>query len=577
MKNSLKFQLDRMYRLMENKTPSNKKIISEQILSKVFELVEYFGKSKDEILNKIKGGGFKESERVAQSFENLLDKEIRMLSQEEYQFVSAIIRRLAPEVFQTFERNLEQIITSRNTVSNFFNNVKIKLADGTITPQDFVNYIRTTYQKEINIEAVILYVEKLKGVSDDIIPPESILKRIWESIKKTSTSILTIPGEFWNVLIYEIKNTRIPTLVSQFAQKMKTNYESYENTLKPLEEQMIAQYDMIMTKITTGKNYDFTTEINNINNLLENYRLLKVKGAKTFYDDFTNKLKKEDKFKELFTPESPFYIKKLFTTNGEIDFYIKLIDGYASSQKILPKIEITISKMEAAIKLAKGLYPFDKTQKLDLTRLLNLFLTWSPRSFEEASRNRDLMGTRKWVIKGVGQKIVFTVFVIGAWYAFVKVCLTYLLLAVNNNRIKDGKEPYKKVSFVTMEDFDLVNKQDSQWLAVPTMGLKMWMNGLSFLGSDASKVSFWSPAASLYPYLNKTVLFFLNPKRENLPVIVGSEENLQNEVNTSVADTIQKVNSDPKLKQYTDSMNLIIPTSDSIINKTNETISEIIK
>jgi hypothetical protein len=109
------------------------------------------------------------------------------------------------------------------------------------------------------------------------------------------------------------------------------------------------------------------------------------------------------------------------------------------------------------------------------------------------------------------------------------------------------------------------------------MGLKIWMNSLSFIGADATKVSFWSPAASLYPYLSETVLFFLNPKRENLPAIVGSEENLQNEVNTSVADTIQKVNSDPKLKQYTDSMNLIIPTSDSIINKTNETISEIIK
>ena len=562
---------------MENKTTSNKKIISEQVLSKLLELVEYFGKSKDEIINSIERSGLKESERVAESFKNLLDKSISALTPEEYKFISAVIRRIVPEVFVEFERNLVEIITSRNTVSGFFDRVKTQLKNGTMTPQNFVAYIRNYYQKDINIDAVILYVEKLKNVSEDIIPPENLLQKIWANIEKTTTSIITIPGEFFKVLFNEISQTKIPTLVSGLMKKMEINYQSYETTLKPIEEKMIEQYNMVMNKITTGKNYDFTMEIDNINKLLEQYRLEKVKGAKTFYDKFAFDLKQDNKFKPIFDEKSPFYIGKLFTANGEIELYTKIIDGYTSSQKILPKIEITVSKMEAAKKLAAGLNPFNKNQKLEISRLVNLFLTWSPRSFEEAAFNRGILGTRKWIIQGVGQKIVFSVFVLGAWYAFSKVCLNYLLLTVNNYRIKNGKEPYQNVGFVTMEDFEMVNKQDSNWLAAPIMGLKIWMNSLSFLGTDATKVSFWSPVASLYPYLNETVLFFLNPKVQKLPNLQGAENALDNEVRTAIADTTEKVNSDPNLKKYADSVNIVVPTPDSIINKTNESISEILK
>jgi hypothetical protein len=583
MKNNLKFQLERMYRLMEDKKPSTKTNINEVVTTtllpklKVSEILDYFGLRKDDIINGIEKSGLKESERVAENFNNLLEKTTKELSEEEVKFVSAILRRLFPSMIKNFEDQIKKVIESKSIVKGFFESVKNQLKTGKITPQGFADLMKKYYSIEVNPEAIKIYVDFLTNAADDIIVVENLLEKIWNSVTKTGKSIASIPEEFWNVLVSEIKQTKIPTLVGNFMEKMKVSYESYDNTLKPLEQEMVKQYDMIMNKITTGKNYDFTIEVGNLNNLLQQYRLQKVKGSKTFFDVFVGQLKKEPKFKQFFIAESPFYYRKWWTSNGESDFHIKLIDGYTKSEKILPKIEMTTSKMEAAKKLIDGLNPWDKTQKLQLSRLVNLFLTWSPRSFEEASINRGLLGTRKWIIKGIGQKIVFTVFVLGAWYAFVKVCLNYLLLAVNNNRIKNGQEPYRNVSFVTMEDFDLVNKQDSNWLAAPIMGLKIWMNSLSFIGADATKVSFWSPAASLYPYLSETVSFFLNPKRENLPDLKGVDEKLDNEVKTSVADTTEKVSSDPKLKEYTDSVSLVIPTSDSIINKTNESISEIIK
>lgn len=584
MKNNLKFQLERMYRLMEDKKPSTKTNINEVVTTtllpklKVSEILDYFGLRKDDIINGIEKSGLKESERVAENFNNLLEKTTKELSEEEVKFVSAILRRLFPSMIKNFEDQIKKVIESKSVgVKGFFESVKNQLKTGKITPQGFADLMKKYYSIEVNPEAIKIYVDFLTNAADDIIVVENLLEKIWNSVTKTGKSIASIPEEFWNVLVSEIKQTKIPTLVGNFMEKMKVSYESYDNTLKPLEQEMEKQYDMIMNKITTGKNYDFTIEVGNLNNLLQQYRLQKVKGSKTFFDVFVGQLKKEPKFKEFFIAESPFYYRKWWTSNGESDFHIKLIDGYTKSEKILPKIEMTTSKMEAAKKLINGLNPWNQTQKLQLSRLVNLFLTWSPRSFEEASINRGLLGTRKWIIKGIGQKIVFTVFVLGAWYAFVKVCLNYLLLAVNNNRIKNGQEPYRNVSFVTMEDFDLVNKQDSNWLAAPIMGLKIWMNSLSFIGADATKVSFWSPAASLYPYLSETVLFFLNPKRENLPDLKGIDEKLDNEIKTSVADTTEKVSSDPKLKEYTDSVSLVIPTSDSIINKTNESISEIIK
>ena len=584
MKNNLKFQLERMYRLMEHKKPSTKTNINEVVTTTllpkytVSEILDYFGLHKDDIINGIEKSGLKESERVVENFNNLLEKTTKELSEEEAKFVSAILRRLFPSMIKNFENQIRKVIESKSVgVKGFFESVQNQLKTGKITPQGFADLMKKYYSIEVNPEAIKIYVDFLTNAADDIIVVPNLLEKIWNAVTKTGKSILSIPEEFWNVLVSEIKQTRIPTLAGKFMEKMKVSYESYDNTLKPLEQEMNKQYEMIMNKITTGKNYDFTTEVANLNNLLEQYRLQKVKGAKTYFDVFARELQKEPKFKQFFNPQSPFYYRKWWTANGESDFHMKLMDGYAKAEKILPKIEVTTSKVEAARKLIGGLNPWNKNQKFQLSRLVNLFLTWSPRSFEEASINRGILGTRKWIIKGVGQKIVFTVFVLGVWYAFAKVCLNYLLLAVNNFRIKNGQEPYKNVGFVTMEDFELVNKQNSQWLAVPTMGLKLWMNSLSFLGSDATKISFWSPAASSYPYLSKTVAFFLNPKRENLPELQGVDQNLDNEVKTSVADTTEKVSSDPKLKEYTDSVGLVIPTSDSIINKTNESISEIIK
>jgi hypothetical protein len=583
MKNNLKFQLERMYRLMEDKKPSTKTNINEVVTTvllpkfKVSEILDYFGLHKDDVINGIERSGLKESERVVENFNNLLEKTTKELSEEEVKFVSAILRRLFPSMIKNFEDQIRKVIESKSTVKGFFESVQNQLKTGKITPQGFADLMKKYYSIEINPEAIKIYVDFLTNAADNIIVVENLLEKIWSTVTKTGKSIAMIPVEFWNVLSSEIKQTKIPTLAGKFMEKMKVSYESYDNTLKPLEDEMIKQYDIIMNKITTGKNYDFTTEVNALNNLLEQYRLQKVKGAKTFFDVFVGQLQKEPKFQKLFNPESPFYYRKWWTSNGESDFHIKLMDGYANAEKILPKIEMTVSKMEAAKKLIGGLNPWNKNQKFEFSRLVNLLLTWSPRSFEEAAFNRGILGTRKWIIKGIGQKIVFTVFVLGAWYAFAKVCLTYLLLVVNNYRIKNGQTPYKDVGFITMEDFDLVNKENPNWLAAPTMGLKIWMNSLSFIGSDATKVSFWSPAASAYPYLSKTVLFFLNPKRENLPDLKGVNENLDNEVKTSVADTTEKVNGDSKLKEYTDSVNLVIPTSDSIINKTNESISEIIK
>jgi len=75
---------------------------------------------------------------------------------------SDIVIRDNPEILEAFENKLEQIITGRNFVPGFFNTIKTKLADGTITPQDFVDFMRNTYQKDINIDAVIIWKNSLQ-------------------------------------------------------------------------------------------------------------------------------------------------------------------------------------------------------------------------------------------------------------------------------------------------------------------------------------------------------------------------------------------------------------------------------
>ena len=80
---------------------------------------------------------------------------------------SDIVIRDNPEILEAFENKLEQIITSGNAarrynVRVFFTTIKTHLTNGTMTPQNFVDFMRNTYQKDINIDAVIIWKNSLK-------------------------------------------------------------------------------------------------------------------------------------------------------------------------------------------------------------------------------------------------------------------------------------------------------------------------------------------------------------------------------------------------------------------------------
>lgn len=588
MKNNLKFQLDRMYRLMENKTPSNKKIISEQVLSKLFEVIESFGKSTDEILNKIKGGGFKQSERLAQSFENLLDKELRSLSQEEYQFVSAMIRRVAPEILESFENNLEQIITRGNAargynVRGFFNTIKTQLTNGTMTPQNFVNFIKNTYQIDINIDAVILYVDKLKNVSTVIDKiPENYGDKIYWAIKNILDNVVAVPVEFFKTLWVELANTKIPSLVRNMQNGLKVSYKNtYEQVLKPLEEDMTNQLDIILNKAKVGGNRDYTNEIKIINEKLQQYRTQRVVAAKTHFDEFLELLKKEPKFKEFFDPKSTSYYEKWWSANGETQFLIRLLEGYEKSEKILPKIEITVSKMEGMLKLLKALIPGTGVPfwtKETWSRLANVVLFWSPRSFQEEVINYNILGFRTWIIRGAAQKIIFSIFVVGFWYSFGKAFIEYILSSVNASRIAKGEKPYDWVDKITQEDMDEIKDLGSNY-AIFALWFNQWSKSTKFLVGDTQEMIFWSPAAAWTPQLFKLVNELRKPKPNVLPILqkIGPDT-LQNEVKSISTDSINVLNGDPKNKQYVvDTLKLDVPTGDQIIEKSDSLISNLIK
>lgn len=584
MKNNLKFQLDRMHRLMENKNPSNKKIISEQVLSKVFDVIESFGKSTDEILNLIKGAGFKESERVAKSFENLLNKEIKSLSQEEYKFVSAIIRRVVPEVFESFELNLEKIISSKNSVPGFFDKVKTKLINGQMTAQDFVYYMRTMYQKEINVDAVNLYIEKLKNVSDTIESlPENSTHKILLALKNILDNVKAVPADFFKTLWVELKNTKFPSFViNNMKNRLKLSYDqTYDQNLKPLEKEMTDQLERILNKRNIGGNRDYTNEIKIINEKLQQYRTQRVQAAKTHFDEFLELLKKEPKFQEFFDPKSNSYYQKWWSANGETNFLIRLLEGYEKSEKMLPKIEITVSKVEALKKLLAAFVPgsgVSLNTKETYSRLLNVVLFWSPRSATEEIINYNILGFRTWFVKGVAQKIIFSIFVVGFWYSVGRAFIDYILSSVNASRIAKGEKPYDWIDKITQEDMNEIKDLGGVY-AIFALWINQWSKSTRFLSGDMGQAFFWSPAAQWTPELFKLVNELRKPKPNMLPVLhTISPDSLQNEVRSVTSDSINVLNGDPKTKQYVvDTLKLSVPTGDQIIEKSDSLISNLIK
>jgi hypothetical protein len=296
------------------------------------------------------------------------------------------------------------------------------------------------------------------------------------------------------------------------------------------------------------------------------------------FDTFLNTIKSDNKYKRFFNPEDPYYYKKWYSDHGENQFYIRLIEGYEKSTGKFPKIEMTVSKIEAAGRLWRGLNPFNKEQKLELSRIINVLLVWSPRSFEEAAINRQVLGTKKWIIKGVVQKVVFTVFVVGFYYSIIRVIRDFIFAAINSQRIKNGKTPYKYFEEITDEEFQQVNQSDPNLLAAFKMAGDFWMSSLSFIGADATKVNFWSPAATLIPYINKAVREILNPTRNILPTLKSANtDTMKNEIKALVSDTTSDVNQNPNVKKFMDTMGLKIKDADTIINTSDQKISEIIQ
>ena len=587
MKNNLKYQLGRIQRLMETKKPSSKNNINESSLgieiklNGISDLMKYFGVSKDEVIQDIERSGLKDSERIAESFDNLLQTSIQNLTDEEYKFVSAIVRRVFPSVIKNFENELKNLINSKQGPAGLFDKLITNLKTDKMTPQQFIDYMRKIYNVVIPPEALLIYDDFLKNLPTSIINlPEGYFNKLsyylglfWK------TGVVESGKDFWDYLKEEIGHLGGPTFLNYIMGKLKMEYTgTIEKNLKPLEQKMLTEYDMIIKKIELGQNGDFTKELENLNNLLLDYRIQKVKASKNQFDTFLNELKKNPKFKRLFNPEDPYYYKKWYSDHGESEFYVKLMDGYEKSEKILPTIEITTSKIEGAKKLLGGLNPFNKQQKFEFSRIFNLLLIWSPRSFEEAAKNRNILGNRKWIIKGIVQKVVFTVFVVGFYYSLIRVTRDFIFAGINKWRIDQGKEPYKYFEEITDEEFQQVNQSNSNWLAAFKMAGNFWMSSLSFIGTDATKVSFWSPAATIIPYINNAVREILNPTRNILPSLKAAKPDvMRSEINALVNDTTSNVNGNANVKKFTDSMGLKIMSADTIINTADQKISELVK
>jgi hypothetical protein len=585
MKNNLKFQLDRMFRLMENKTPSDKTVISEQALPKLIETLEYLGKSEDDVANAIRIGGIKEADRVIDSFSSLLDRGLSELNLGERQFVSAVIRRFMPEAMTKFENELQRIIQSnRVTPKGFFETVKVQLKSGVMSPQKFVDYIKKYYRKDINLDAVELFVDKIKGKPTEIINlPETWADRIYWSIVNILDNVSKIPSEFWNAFWSELMHTRIPTLVSKLRNGLKTKYNTgYEEHLKPLEEEMENQMRLILKKIEVGGNRDFTDEITVINNKLQEYRMQRVKAAKTLFDEFLVKLKEEKSFKIFFNPKHPNYYKNWWSKNGETTFLVRLLDGYEKAEKTLPKIEITVSKMEAFKTLLASLNPLNKKVSFNgkefISRVANIFFFYSPRSYDEAMINLNILGFRKWLIRGIAQKIVFSVFVLGFYYSVCRAIFDYLLKQTNVQRIKKGERPYEWIDEITQEDLNEIKSYGSD-IAVFRLWINLWKKSVRFITGDLDEAHFWSLGAYYCPKLFGIVNELLKPQPNILPVIKTVKQgDIENEVKKIANESNDSLNSDPKLKEYvTDTLKLTVPTGDEIIQKSESLISNKIK
>jgi len=580
----LDYQINEMFRLMGLK----KEIINESIpvprLTDVgifFEdLLKGKGLSFESLYKTVENAGIAEAKKVNMGLENITKKSFNKLTPEEYTFISALSRKLFTEKFTLLTNKLKVDLGSTR-----FKQIIDLITTGSPNMQggiskwkfsDFQVFMNREYPNAFSDDFLKVYYDHLTGVSSAIGKVPSI-----DLGQKTGNAFLNFLNDylykpivvdfffnFFKVLVVETSETKLPTLIKKWVYKLNQVRSQNEVTLEEIQKNITTNYQSIVNKIKM-KNGDYDNELKELNFYLAQWEKTDKNNQKLFYDEFMNGLKSNPEFKPFFDPKSPSYYGTWTSNvvdgnakNVEANLHRKIMSAYDQAVGTLPEVKLRVSKVDAAKSLASYLPFFSNTGikkgfRDASQRIVNIAISYSPRTFEEAWANRKSMGTAKWLSTGIAQKIVFSTLVVPVYLAILDTICDYILIMVNEYRKTKGWEPWSSFLQITDEDFNNLTVRDKQGVfAICQLFFNHYKDKTWILGTHLDTVNSWSMLAKPIKLITWDSFNDLLNGKVKLKKLQTAQENIPNDTTNNRNSLETLLQNNPKNAKFADSMNL---------------------
>lgn len=532
--------------------------------------------------------------------ENLLEELSKSLNKVIFSGKDPFYERLADKII---EESLKGLPVNKQAYDAMIN---LAISGERKELEEYISRVGNYFDNDI-----IEYIRNVKfkpNIGDEIW--DAILKKFgeawvstvksWDKIKNFGTYL----GELTKKnSVLEGVFTMQPT--SRIAKLMHLNYDKV--MLKPAEikTELDKIFNRIVDKFERGSDSEISGEQDELTAKFTQFLSKRNESHKTIYNQWMNDWKQDPRLKRLFNEKrsvdtgqidptnrrpifreepEPFYFKETFSDPK----FLEIMEMFEKAKGTnIDEIKQTFSKYQGSIKLLKNLggvlrlgygQGFVKwvTNLSDLfQRLVGTVLFYAPLTYKELMQNKKLLGTRRWIGLGIGQKIVTSVVWAPALLGAYKTAGSAIQDMVNSKRESNAKpgEKLELVKWYLLDDDEYSSimgandgKNDINKL------FTLLVNNIGDFGvfntrELGTKPAAWSLAA--WYYLSRPDLDFK-------PSTFKQQLDSVNQNSKVELDTLNNLGKqDPEIQKVIDSMN--IPTYDTLNQKIDSSIQQMPK
>jgi len=316
----------------------------------------------------------------------------------------------------------------------------------------------------------------------------------WDKIKTWSEYLKELIGK--NSVLEGVFTSQP---ISPIAKLMGISYDKIMPKPSEIKLQLEEVFDEIVMKFERGYDTDIQNEQDRLTAIFSKFLSKRNENHKVLYNTWMSEWMKDLRLKRLFTKDDDFYFKETFNDPK----FIEMMEKFETSTgRNISEIKQTYSKFYGSLQFVKstvGVFKLFNTNRaawmrygLNMVdffqRLFGTVVSWTPNTINELRHNKRVLGTKRWLGLGIGQKIVMSTVWVPLLLSTYRTIGSALQDYVNSKRQANAK-PGQKLELVQWWLLD-----DDEWSTLMRQdknkgGLNSFLKALSFFGTSFKKTN----------------------------------------------------------------------------------------